>query len=75
MPRPVRTLALVAAATIALSACTSSGGGRSYSFDGAQKVGTLIPVADRKPIDNFSGPLLTGGTYKLSADKRQGRPS
>ncbi|HEY8300878.1 MAG TPA: TlpA disulfide reductase family protein [Jatrophihabitans sp.] len=70
MPRLVRTLAILAAATIALASCSSSGGGSgAYSFAGAQKVGTLIPVADRKPVPAFSGPLLSGGTYNLSAYK------
>lgn len=62
----VRIAASVAAATLALSACSSSGDSKDYHYDGAQKLGTLIPVADRKPVPQFSGTLLSGGRYKLS---------
>ena len=60
--------AIVAVAALLLSACSSSGGsGDQYSFSGAQRVGSLIPAADRKPVPDFGGSLLSHGTYKLSA--------
>lgn len=63
----VKALAVVAAATLALSSCSgSSGGGSTYTFSGAQQVGSLIPVKDRKPVPAFGGSLLTGGSYRLS---------
>ncbi len=68
MRTPVRALVAVAAATFALSACSgSSGGSGDYSYSGAQQVGSLIPVKDRKPVPNFGGSLLSSGDYKLSA--------
>jgi thiol-disulfide isomerase/thioredoxin len=66
MRRLAGIAASVVAATLALSACSSSGNSPDYSFDGAQRVGTLIPVADRKPVPDFGGALLSGGQYKLS---------
>lgn len=63
----VKALALVAAATLALSSCSdSSGSGGTYTFSGAQQVGSLIPVKDRKPVPAFGGSLLTSGSYRLS---------
>lgn len=61
--------ALLVAAAVVLSGCTSSGSndGR-YTFHGAQQVGKVIKVGDRKPADNFSGSLLTGGKYQLTQD-------
>jgi thiol-disulfide isomerase/thioredoxin len=66
MRRLVGIAASVVAATLVLSACSSSGNSTDYSFNGAQRVGTLIPVADRKPVPDFGGALLSGGRYKLS---------
>ncbi len=43
------------------------GGSDRYSFSGAQQIGSLIPVKDRKPVPDFGGPLLGNGDYKLSA--------
>lgn len=52
-----------------LSACSSSGSSDgSYSYHGSQPSGTLIKVADRKPVHDFSGSLLSGGTYRLTQD-------
>jgi thiol-disulfide isomerase/thioredoxin len=60
-------VATVVAAVLALTACSSSGSGDStYHYDGAQAVGTFIPVADRKPAQTFGGSLLSGGNYDLS---------
>lgn len=66
MRRPVWIAASVVAATLALSSCSSSGNSADYHFTGAQQVGTLIPVADRKPVPDFGGALLSGGKYDLS---------
>jgi len=63
----VKALAIVAATTLALSSCSSSSGGGTYTFSGAQRVGSLIPVSDRKPVPDFGGSLLSSGNYKLSA--------
>jgi thiol-disulfide isomerase/thioredoxin len=63
--------AILAVAALLLAACSSgsSGSGDTYSFSGAQRFGTLIPVADRKPVPQFGGSLLTHGTYNLAAYK------
>jgi thiol-disulfide isomerase/thioredoxin len=68
--KPLRCLALLlAGAAVALSACTSSGSGNgTYTYHGAQSVGSVIKAADRKPVPEFSGSLLDGGTYKLTQD-------
>lgn len=68
----VRSALLAAAlsAALAISGCSSNGGSDTYRFDGATKLGTLIPTADRKPAGNVQEPLLDGkGTYRLSSDK------
>lgn len=66
MKRLAGVAAVVAAATIALTACSSdSGSANTYSFSGAQQVGQLIPVKDRKPVPTFGGSLLSGGNYRL----------
>jgi thiol-disulfide isomerase/thioredoxin len=59
-------LATAVAAALVLTAC-STGGSKdaTYHYDGAQTVGSFIPVADRKPVANFGGSLLSGGTYNL----------
>jgi thiol-disulfide isomerase/thioredoxin len=62
-----RALAIVAVSTVALSSCSSSSGDSSYSFSGAQRIGSLIPVNERKPVPDFGGSLLSSGNYKLSA--------
>ena len=66
--RKLTALALGAVAVLSvLCACTSSGAtGTGYRFTGATKLGTLIPVADRKPAPDFTGSLLDGGSYRLS---------
>jgi thiol-disulfide isomerase/thioredoxin len=63
----VKALAIVAATTLALSSCSSSSSNSgTYSFSGAQQVGSLIPTKDRKPVPDFGGSLLSSGNYKLS---------
>jgi thiol-disulfide isomerase/thioredoxin len=66
--KTLRALAVTAAAAVlTLTACSSGGsGGGTYHYNGAQAVGTFIPAADRKPVQNFGGSLLSGGTYDLS---------
>jgi thiol-disulfide isomerase/thioredoxin len=60
---------LLVAAALVLSGCTSSASGNGkYVYHGAQKLGSLIKIADRKPVANFSGSLLDGGTYHLTQD-------
>lgn len=68
--KPLRVVAaLLVAAAVALSACTSSSAAdASYRFHGAQRLGQLIAVGDRKPVHDFSGSELTGGTYRLAQD-------
>jgi thiol-disulfide isomerase/thioredoxin len=69
--KPLRKLAaLLAGAGLVLgaaAACTQHNS-TTYQFDGATKLGQLIPVNDRKPAEDFSGDLLNGGTFKLSQD-------
>lgn len=59
-------LSAAAAAVLTLTACSSSGSSDgTYHYNGAQAVGTFIPAAHRKPVSDFSGSLLSGGTYHL----------
>lgn len=61
---------LAATAALAISGCSGSSGSSAdsstYHFTGAQRVGTLIPVRQRKPVPPFGGSLLSGGTYSPS---------
>jgi thiol-disulfide isomerase/thioredoxin len=68
--KPLRLVAaLLAGAALVLAGCSSSGSGNGkYVYHGAQQLGHLIKVADRKPVTDFSGSLLNGGTYHLSQD-------
>jgi thiol-disulfide isomerase/thioredoxin len=52
--------ALAVAAAFVLSACSGSGSGNTYQFSSAQRLGTLIPVAQRKPAPDVTGTLLDG---------------
>jgi peroxiredoxin len=54
-----RVLFALLGLVLALSACTSSGGTRIRS---ANKLGTIIPIADREPAGSFTGQLIDGGT-------------
>jgi thiol-disulfide isomerase/thioredoxin len=69
----LRTLPIVAAlAAVVLSACSSSGAADgSYTYHGAQQVGQLIPPGQRKPVHDFGGDLLSGGTYSLQKYRGQ----
>jgi thiol-disulfide isomerase/thioredoxin len=62
--------ALLAAAALLLSACSSDGSSSgTYTFHGAQSPPHLISESARKPAQNFSGSLLTGdGTFRLTQD-------
>jgi thiol-disulfide isomerase/thioredoxin len=71
--KPLRILAgLLVGVALVLSACTSSGSSDgSYTYHGAQALGSLITSADRKPVQNFGGSLLDGGKFKLTQDAGQ----
>ncbi len=63
---------LLAAATL-LGACTgkdavNSSGNGQFTFKSATKVGTSIPVGNRKAIGKVTGTLIGGGAWSLSAD-------
>lgn len=61
--------AVLVAAAVVLSGCTSSGSNDgTFTFHGAQTVGTMIKASDRRPVHDFSGSLLNGGTYRLTQD-------
>lgn len=66
-----RVAAAVALTVLTVAACSSSSGGAFYSYHGAQAVGTFIPLADRKPVHNFGGELLSGGRYDLNKYRNQ----
>ena len=68
MMKALRVLsAVLVAAVLVLSGCTSSAAkDGTFSFHGAQPVGKLITVSDRKPVHDFSGSLLDGGKYRLA---------
>lgn len=63
-------LAAALSAALAVTSCTSDSNSSTYRFDGATKLGQLIPVSDRKPAGDVQAPLLDGaGTYRLASDK------
>jgi peroxiredoxin len=69
-----RLLLLLAAAVLALSAC--SGGSdavdqtsNSFHFTSGTPLGSLYPSTDRKHADDFTGQLLDGGTISLAATR------
>ena len=60
-------------ATALLGACTgkdavNSSGNGQFTFKSATKVGTTIPVANRKVIGKVTGSLIGGGAWSLSTD-------
>ena len=61
-------LAVVGAATLALTACsaTSSGPGGTYRFLNATAEGHVIPAAQRKPATAVQGSLIGGGDWRLA---------
>lgn len=63
-------LATVAGASVALlAACSSPSTSHGFTFHGAQKIGTFIPVASRKAAENFSGTLLNGTKFSSAVDR------
>jgi thiol-disulfide isomerase/thioredoxin len=70
-----RLLALLAAATLAMAACTGgsdavdqSAGGQ-FRFVGATPNGKTIAAPSRKPAGNVSGQLLDGGNFDLAGQR------
>jgi thiol-disulfide isomerase/thioredoxin len=61
-------LALCAAATVALTGCSSGGSGaQTFRFANATQLDTVIPTADRKPAEALNGQLLDGtGQFRLA---------
>jgi thiol-disulfide isomerase/thioredoxin len=68
--KPLRVLAaLLVGGCLVLAGCSSNGSSSAtYTFHGSQKIGALIKPADRKPVHDFSGSGLSGGTFKLTQD-------
>lgn len=65
LPRAIAAVAVSAA--LLLSACASSASSSKYfAFGSSTKLGTLIPVNDRKPAHPFSGSLVSGGKTSLA---------
>ncbi len=66
-------LAWASAATLILAACTGKNavdqGTGNFRFHSANSTGSLIAPAQRKPADNFTATLLSGGTYRLAQDR------
>lgn len=62
-----RLVAVLAAAAVLVSSCSSASDSTTYTFSSATAVGTVIPEKDRKPVADLDGTLLSGdGTAKLS---------
>jgi thiol-disulfide isomerase/thioredoxin len=74
MPAPLRRLsAALAAAALLASGCAGTSAvdqtaGSQFRFVDAQKTGSLIPSANRKPAEPFSGSLLNGASYHSALD-------
>lgn len=72
----VAVLAAVGVAAV-LTACTGGTdavdqtAGGDFRYTDATQRGTVIPAADRQKPGDVSGPLLSGGTYHLTADAGQ----
>jgi thiol-disulfide isomerase/thioredoxin len=67
--RAVPVVAALAALLFAVAGCSSAGGGKEFQFTSATALGSLVPVNDRKPAENISGPLLGGGSTSLHANR------
>jgi len=65
----VASAVLGCAAVALLAACSSSSHSDEFTFHGAQRIGTLIPAADRKPAENFTGTLLDGRKFDSASDR------
>jgi thiol-disulfide isomerase/thioredoxin len=59
--------AAVLTATVAACSGSSASASRTYKFNGATKIGTVIPQAKREPIGSYSGTLLGHGHSTLAA--------
>jgi len=60
------------AAAAALTACSGGGSGSDgtgFTYKSATKIGSVIPVKDRRQAENVGGDLLSGGKTTLRADK------
>jgi thiol-disulfide isomerase/thioredoxin len=60
--------ALVLASCSAGSDAVDQTAGGEYRYVAATSKGSVIPVAQRQPAGQVTGPLLTGGTYRLAQD-------
>ena len=68
---PLRAVALVAAAVVAIGGCSDgqvqrNDGGQTRYVEGSGAV-TLVPADSRDPAPDFRGPLLGGGDFELAA--------
>jgi thiol-disulfide isomerase/thioredoxin len=64
-----RTAAVALLVTSAVTACTGGTSGNRFTYRSATPLGTVIPVARRKPAEDIGGPLLSGGSASLAADE------
>jgi peroxiredoxin len=68
-------LATALSAVLGLSACSGGANavdqsaGNQFRYVQANKKGSVIEAAQRKPAGPVRGPLLTGGEYRLSDDR------
>lgn len=65
-------LGLLAVAALALTACTGSNAvdqnqTGQFQYTSATPLGTVYPQAERKKAENFTAPLMNGGTLTLSS--------
>lgn len=67
----LRVAALAVLGAVLLAACGSSSGNGDFSYTSQTKLGSLIPVAQRKPAENIGGDLLGGGAAHLSKYRGQ----
>src|ERR1700743_894518 len=68
-----RLAAALAATALVLAGCSGSNAvdqmaNGQFHYVGATSSTALIPAADRKKAGDFSGSLLSGGTFTLSQD-------
>jgi thiol-disulfide isomerase/thioredoxin len=60
--RAIPVLAMVAVAAATLTGCTNSANSKTFTFTSATAIGSVIPIAKRKPAEDISGPALSGNT-------------